>query len=223
MNMQFHARRHGRGVQAGPCQVEQDVINQEPEALVCEQRVRGRRGQSRRGGEGHHGGRGSGEGRGTGGGRRGRLLSHGDLRLITIALLGDKPRHGYEIIKSIEEKLGGAYAPSPGVIYPTLTMLEELGHVTVTAHDGKKMHTLTPEGQAYLDANRASVEVLEAKMATIRATFGQTPSPEIIRAMENMRLALHLRLAAGPMTAESTRTIAEALDKVALLIERHST
>jgi len=76
----------------------------------------------------------------------GRFFAHGDLRLVSLHLIAEKPRHGYEIIKAIEEHVGGAYSPSPGVIYPTLTLLEELGYVTVTAGDGvKKLHTITSD------------------------------------------------------------------------------
>src|SRR5215470_19747201 len=68
----------------------------------------------------------------------GRFFAHGDLRLVILSLIAEKPRHGYEIIKAIEDQVGGAYSPSPGVIYPTLTLLEELGYVTVQASDGAK-------------------------------------------------------------------------------------
>lgn len=163
-----------------------------------------------------------GDGERRGSGRRGRLLNHGDLRLIVLSLIAERPRHGYDIIKAVEEKLGGAYAPSPGVIYPTLTMLEELGHVSVTTEDNKKSYTLTPEGRGYLDVHKASVEQLETKMGTICKAFGQGPSPEIVRAMENLRLALHLRMTKGPMEADKARDVANALDTVALLIERES-
>src|ERR1700748_915239 len=95
----------------------------------------------------------------------GRFFAHGDLRLVILHLIAEKPRHGYDIIKAIEEHVGGAYSPSAGVIYPTLTMLEELGHVTVTVGDGgKKLHTLTPEGQTYLDTYRPAVDALLARM-----------------------------------------------------------
>jgi DNA-binding PadR family transcriptional regulator len=90
-----------------------------------------------------------------GGSGPGRFFAHGDLRLVILHLIAEKPRHGYEIIKAIEEHVCGAYSPSPGVICPTLTLLEELGHVTVTAGDSaKKLRSITPEGQAYLDAYR---------------------------------------------------------------------
>src|SRR3954471_15540195 len=105
--------------------------------------------------------------RGFGGGRHharrgrrshGRIFDHGDLRFVILQLIADGPKHGYEIIKAIEDKLGGAYSPSPGVVYPTLTLLEELGYVTVSAGDGKKLYTITAEGAAHLTANQATVD-----------------------------------------------------------------
>src|ERR1700727_1454991 len=99
-----------------------------------------------------------GYGRHRRGRRSGRLFDHGELRLVVLALISERPRHGYEIIKEIEDRVAGTYSPSPGVIYPTLTMLEELGHATVAESEGKKLYTLTAEGTAYLAANKAAVD-----------------------------------------------------------------
>ena len=92
---------------------------------------------------------GRGPGAGGGGGRgRGRMFDNGDLRLVVMQLLSERPRHGYEIIKALEERVGGGYSPSPGVVYPTLTLLEELGHASVTdERAGRKLYTLTPDGR----------------------------------------------------------------------------
>ncbi len=113
-----------------------------------------------------------------GGGRSGlgRFFAHGDLRLVILHLIAEKPRHGYEIIKAIEEQVAGAYSPSPGVIYPTLTLLEELGYVTVSTGEGaKKLHAITAEGRAFLDANRATVDALLARMAEASRVHGGGP------------------------------------------------
>ena len=151
----------------------------------------------------------------------GRFFAHGDLRLVILHLIAEKPRHGYEIIKAIEDQVGGAYSPSPGVIYPTLTMLEELGHVTVTAGDGgKKLHAITAEGQAYLDAYRPAVDALLARMAEASRTYGGGPAPQILRAMENLKLALRLRLARGPLSEEEVNAVAAAIDAAATGVER---
>jgi DNA-binding PadR family transcriptional regulator len=151
----------------------------------------------------------------------GRFFAHGDLRLVILNLIAEKPRHGYEIIKAIEEKVGGAYSPSPGVIYPTLTLLEELGHVTVTASEaGKKLHTITPDGQAYLDAHRPAVQELIARMEEAERRQEGRNAPQIVRAMENLRLALRLRLARGPLDAAQVNAVAAAIDAAATTVER---
>src|SRR5678816_4488240 len=111
-----------------------------------------------------HGGFGFGGGRhGMGGGdtvRAGRMLATGDLRLIALALIAEQPRHGYEIIKVLEDKTAGWYSPSPGVVYPTLTFLEEAGYVTAQTEGAKKLYTITEEGRAYLDENRGFVDAV---------------------------------------------------------------
>jgi len=86
--------------------------------------------------------------------RAGRMLAQGDLRLIALALIAEAPRHGYEIIKLVEEKTADWYSPSPGIVYPTLTYLEEAGYVTASAAGSKKLYSITEEGRAYLKANR---------------------------------------------------------------------
>ncbi|HTV86355.1 MAG TPA: PadR family transcriptional regulator [Dyella sp.] len=98
-----------------------------------------------------------------GGGRRsgGRMLGHGDLKLLLLALIEQQPRHGYELIRTIEEMFHGHYAPSPGAVYPTLTMLEEMGYASVESEQGgRKLYAITDEGRAYLDQNRAAVDAM---------------------------------------------------------------
>jgi DNA-binding PadR family transcriptional regulator len=116
-----------------------------------------------RGGKGGpSGGRGPG-GRGfgdDGDGRVGRFLMQGDLRLVVLALIEKEPRHGYEIIKHIEDLTYGFYAPSPGVIYPTLTYLEEAGYVVSEADGNKKRYAITEEGRAYLEENRSFASMI---------------------------------------------------------------
>src|SRR5271154_3207307 len=125
----------------------------------------GRSGHHGRGSHGHHAGprsgwSGRGEGSrdwsedgpgfGRGGGRR-RMFDGGELRLVLLKLIADKPRHGYDLIRAIEELTGGAYAPSPGIVYPTLTMLNEMGLIEEPLADGaRKQFAITPEGTAHL-------------------------------------------------------------------------
>ena len=116
----------------------------------------------------------------SGGGRRGgfgeggedlmrarRMLAQGDLRLLALALIADAPRHGYEIIKLLEEKTADWYSPSPGIVYPTLTYLEEAGYVTASTEGSKKLYTITEEGRAYLQGNRELVDVVLERLAAL--------------------------------------------------------
>src|SRR5438477_5776477 len=159
----------------------------------------------------HFGGDFAGGGRhGMGGGemmRAGRMLAQGDLRLIALALIAEQPRYGYEIIKLLEDKTAGWYSPSPGIVYPTLTYLEEASYVTVQAEGAKKLYTITDEGRGYLEENRAFVDaVLERltaigeKVARMRRRFGgedeeRNGMPPLVRAaLENLREVAAKRL-----------------------------
>ena len=181
-----------------------------------------RRGERRfargeRGPDGLHAGR-----RGGGPGGLGRFFAHGDLRLVILHLIAEKPRHGYEIIKAIEERVAGAYSPSPGVIYPTLTLLEELGWVTVepSGEGARKLHAITGQGRAFLDANRQALDVLLVRMDEAGRVRGDGPPPQIVRAMENLKLALRLRLARGPLDGGEADAVAATLDAAATAVER---
>jgi DNA-binding PadR family transcriptional regulator len=110
----------------------------------------------------HHGG----DHHGAGHRMRGhKMFDAGALRYIVLQMIAEQPRHGYEIIKAIEQRVGGGYCPSPGVIYPLLAMLEDMGHVVVTPDGNKKLHAITPEGRSFLDENRGFVEAITARMS----------------------------------------------------------
>jgi DNA-binding PadR family transcriptional regulator len=150
-----------------------------------------------------------------------RMFDQGDLKFVVLALIAEQPRHGYELIKEIERRVGGAYAPSPGVIYPLLTMLEEMGLARLEASDGpKKSYAITPEGEAELAANKAGVEALFERIAAAGESFASGRAPQVLRAMENLKLALRLRLGRGPMNDEQIAAVAAALDAAAQAIER---
>ena len=155
-----------------------------------------------------------------GGRRAGRMFDHGELRLVVLALLAEQPRHGYEIIKAIEDRLAGSYSPSPGVIYPTLTMLEELGHATVAEQGGKKQYTITADGSAFLAANQPAVDAAMGRIRDVGAAAGSAARPQVIRAMENLKLALRFRMDRAPLTEEQIRAVTEALDAAAIAVER---
>lgn len=117
-----------------------------------------------------HFGGGFGGRHGMGGGdmiRAGRMLATGDLRLIALALIAEQPRHGYEIIKVLEDKTAGWYSPSPGIVYPTLTFLEEAGYVTAQADGAKKLFSITEEGRAHLEENRDFVDAVLERMSAV--------------------------------------------------------
>ena len=154
-------------------------------------------------------------------GRRGeRVFDQGDLRFVILKLIADSPRHGYEIIKAIEDAVGGAYSPSPGVIYPTLTLLEELGYVTVEAAEGgKKLYRITPAGERELADKATGVEAIFRRMADIYDRF-EGPSPRIARAMQNLGAAISLRMRAGPVSAAELDTLVAAIDEAAGKVEK---
>lgn len=99
-----------------------------------------------------------------GGGRGPKMFDAGAMRYVVLHLIAEKPRHGYELIKEIEQLAGGAYAPSPGAIYPLLSMLLDLGHIDSLADGNKKLHTITAEGQAFLADNRQLVDAVLARL-----------------------------------------------------------
>ena len=129
------------------------------------------------GGPGHHGfGRGPFRGwrsrGGNVGGREGRMFDGGELRLVILALIAEKPRYGYEIIKELGERVGGDYSPSPGVVYPTLTMLEEMGYAQASQDpQGRKLYGLTPEGEKVLADNKAQIDAIFARFGDSDSRF----------------------------------------------------
>ena len=102
-----------------------------------------------------------------------RMLAQGDLRLIALSFIAEAPRHGYEIIKLLEEKTADWYSPSPGIVYPTLTYLEEAGYVTDTSEGSKKLYTITDEGRAYLEANRDVVDTVFDRLNALGERVGR--------------------------------------------------
>jgi DNA-binding PadR family transcriptional regulator len=99
--------------------------------------------------------------------RAGRMLAQGDLRLIALSFIAQEPRHGYEIIKLVEEKTADWYSPSPGIVYPTLTYLEEAGYVTASTEGAKKLYAITGEGRAYLETNRDVVDAVLDRLSAL--------------------------------------------------------
>jgi DNA-binding PadR family transcriptional regulator len=140
-------------------------------------------------GGGPIGGRG---GLGRGGGGGGRMFGPGDLRLMLLSLIEEKQRHGYELIKDLELKFGGSYAPSPGSVYPTLTLLEELGQVRSTTTEGsKRLFEITDQGRQYLRDNEAMLNSVRKRMEmAARAASGEMPPQDVHHAMHTLKAAL---------------------------------
>lgn len=167
-------------------------------------------------GHGHHGGWGR---HGREGGRSRRFFDHGDLRLVILGLLAQAPRHGYELIKAIEDMTGGAYSPSPGVIYPTLTLLEDQGLASAEADGAKKLYTVTEAGRAALAAEQPMVDSLFRRMAETMADRAAY-APRFVRAMENLKTAIRLKLAQGGLDEKTIEAVADAIDEAAKAVER---
>jgi DNA-binding PadR family transcriptional regulator len=154
-------------------------------------------------------------------GRRGRIFEQGDLRYVLLSLIADKASHGYELIKEIEDRLGGAYSPSPGVVYPTLTLLEELGFIRAVQSEGaRKAFEITDEGRAALEKNKATVEEIFRRVAEFVDRAGARAPHQIVRAMENLKVALRLRLERGKLTDAQIADVAAALDAAAHTLDR---
>jgi DNA-binding PadR family transcriptional regulator len=153
--------------------------------------------------------------------RGGRLFDYGELRFLLLAMIAERPRHGYELIKAIEERFGGSYTPSPGVIYPTLSWLDDMGYARIEAEEaGRKRYRITAEGEAFLFANRAAVDELLARSGPAGAEGPAAVPAPVARAMENLKLAMRLRFRRGPIDQAAAETIAAALDAAAQTVER---
>jgi DNA-binding PadR family transcriptional regulator len=164
-------------------------------------------------------------GRGGWGGRRGRerkrMFEGGELRLVLLKLIADEPRHGYELIKAIEEMTGGEYAPSPGIVYPTLTMLEDMGLIAeAKSKDSKKVFEATSEGRDHLDENAREVEELIERLEGHGHHRRRGQRPEIGRAIGNMMTALRNRIAHQGWNEELLEEVVDILDEAAQRIER---
>jgi len=149
------------------------------------------------------------------------MFDSSELRLVLLKLIGDQPRHGYDLIREIEGLSGGAYVPSPGVIYPTLTLLADMGHVDEAKGDGaRKLFAITAEGTAHLAEKAIEVEALLARLAELAARREKTEGGPVRRAMMNLRQVLQQRLTADEVSPDTLHEVAAILDAAAQKIER---
>jgi DNA-binding PadR family transcriptional regulator len=153
----------------------------------------------------------------------GRKLGSPDLQLVLLALLERAPAHGYELIRQLEERSGGFYIPSPGMIYPALTYLDEIGHAAVTAEGNRKLYAITPEGAVHLAAHRSQVDAILVALARIAsrmdgvreayagvADADPQAADELHRARHALKSALMAKMGCAP---DEARRIARILDE----------
>jgi DNA-binding PadR family transcriptional regulator len=160
------------------------------------------------------------EGRPRGRWRGGRMFEQGDLRYVVLRLLEEKPRHGYEIIKALEERFNGAYAPSPGVVYPTLQLLEDQGFARVMPMaEGKKVYEITEAGRAYLAENRETVDSIFDRISALVGHFLDEPMTEVHGAFRRAAKATYARASDSVSDPAVLAQIVEILNRAAAEIE----
>ena len=159
------------------------------------------------------------------GGRRGRrarrMFESGELRLVLLKLIADEPRHGYDLIRAIEELTGGEYAPSPGVVYPTLTLLQDMGLIEEAEGKGpRKPFQATDEGRAHLEERSEEIEALFERLNDLKPRHSDMAGPAIGRAVRNLMTALSHRIGRDGLDEELLHEIAAILDEAAQRVER---
>jgi DNA-binding PadR family transcriptional regulator len=156
------------------------------------------------------------------GGRRARrMFESGELRLVLLKLIANEPRHGYDLIRAIEELTGGEYAPSPGVVYPTLTLLQDMGLIEEAAVEGpRKPFQITDEGRSYLAEREEEVQALFDRLSGLKPRAEHTAGPAIGRAIKNLMTALRHRVGRDGLDDDLLHEIAAILDEAAQRIER---
>lgn len=157
-------------------------------------------------------------GGGSSGGGRYRMFGPGQLRLVLLHLLAEEPRHGYELIKAIEDLTGGAYAPSPGVVYPTLSLLSDEGLAVEQPGEGRRAFAATQAGRAEVAANAEALQLVLARLTQAGEGRTERPAP-IVRAIAGLRAALHEREAGG-IDRDVALSIAAIIDEATQRIER---
>jgi DNA-binding PadR family transcriptional regulator len=161
-----------------------------------------------------------GPGRGPRRGRGGRMFEQGDLKLVILRLLEEKPRHGYEIIKELETRSGGAYSPSPGTVYPTLTMLEDLGYARAVPEDGgKKIYEITEEGRKHLAEHVSAVDDIFERISKFVEGFVDSPMMEVNQAFKGVAQATYTTATSHISDKDRLAKIREILSKASAEID----
>lgn len=154
-------------------------------------------------------------------GGMGRVFEQGDLKYVILRLLEEKPRHGYEIIKELEDRFGGAYSPSPGTVYPTLTMLEDLGYAKVVPDaGGRKVYEITPEGSAYLKEHSTTVDSIFERIARFMEGFLDTPMMDVNAAFKRVARAAYGHASKNVNDGAKLQQVREILDRASAELEQ---
>jgi DNA-binding PadR family transcriptional regulator len=149
-----------------------------------------------------------------------RFFEQGDLKYVILRLLEEKPRHGYDIIKELENRFGGSYAPSPGTVYPTLTMLEDLGYARVVPEEGgKKIYEITDEGRKHLADHSSTVDDIFARIARFVEGFADTPMMEVNQAFQRLARATYKTATSHLSDKEKLSAIRDILKSAAEQID----
>ncbi len=152
--------------------------------------------------------------------RGGRMFEQGDLKYVILQLLAEKPRHGYEVIKELEERLGGAYAPSAGTVYPTLSLLEDMGYATVTLEEGgKKIYSITDEGRRYLEENRSAVDDIFERIADVGSSFLSDAMADISRSYASLGRSVYASASRYFKDKDQVAKVREILERAAKEID----
>jgi DNA-binding PadR family transcriptional regulator len=153
--------------------------------------------------------------------RRRRVFDPGALQLLLLNLTAEQPRHGYELIREIESRSHGGYSPSPGVVYPALTYMEEAGLIAVDAEESaRKSYRATEAGLAHIAAHAEEIAVAEARLASLAELRERTDAAPVRRAMQNLKTAIFDRLSQEKVDREAVLRVAELIDEAARQIER---
>ena len=156
-----------------------------------------------------------------GGGPKGRMFDGGELRLVLLKLIEDGPRHGYDLIRAVEDMTGGGYAPSPGIVYPTLTMLADMELIAEQESEGaRKVFEITDAGREHLAEREDEVDALMARLSGVGAMRHRTSRGPVRRATQNLKAAIHGRMAGADEQGDLSHQIADILDEAARKIER---
>ncbi|MBC7987366.1 MAG: PadR family transcriptional regulator [Sphingomonadaceae bacterium] len=160
-------------------------------------------------------------GRGRNGHSRRRMFDTGELRLVLLKLIADEPRHGYDLIRAVEELTGGGYAPSPGVVYPTLNELQDTGHIEEVDAEGKRRaFGITETGKAELAEKAEEIDAIIERLSGIGERERKAGGAPVWRAMGNLAVVMRNRLLRDGVDDATLHEVAEIIDEAARRIER---